>query len=110
MSNTPTRHHASNIIKSNIMKELNNFKQVAANWGWLKVLLLLWAVLWGIPFMFIDSPSTMMVVGVGAAALVLALAGTAFCIKCTLMYIKEVKASVDKKNKTEETTNNSNNN
>ena len=64
-------------------------KKIALNWRWLKILLPLWIIFGGTPLIIMGRTNGTTIMAVLAAAFIVALAATAFCIKCFLFYLDE---------------------
>lgn len=67
-----------------------NFKTIAFNWRWLKLLLPFWIILGGIPLILMGKQPTSVCLMVFAIALIPAITATIFCIRCFIYYLKDI--------------------
>lgn len=74
-------------------------KKIALNWRWVKILLPLWVIFGGLPLILMDNPNSTTTIIVLAVSFVVALAVTAFCIKCFLFYLDEYERQKKKNDK-----------
>lgn len=80
------------------MQKINNFSNVAKDWRWLKLVVLFWIIIGGLPMIIFNPKDTSTIAIILVVALLVAIAATAFCIKCYVFYVQEVQKQTESQN------------
>ena len=78
-----------------MQKNIYNFSNVAKDWRWIKLLIPFWVIIGGIPMLIINPRDTSTIAIILFVALLVAIAATAFCIKCYVFFVKDIQKQTE---------------